>query len=179
MASRFWLVFLISSKNGISLQEGGAEQVKKQNKTQPMSEIVISSPKNSSMKQWSWLLNSVKKCSSDSAEGFHTTRSWQFTNKPFKTEGVRSTKFVCPSLLEGRCCFHLLPFCVLLEAGDWLKDQQDCCKMVPAWATSPDWRSGCAVVLPANATLCVCGAACASHTTFEFFCSFIFVIQFC
>lgn len=72
MASRFWLVFLISSKNGISLQEGGAEQVKKQNKTQPMSEIVISSPKNSSMKQRSWLLNSVKKCSSDSAERVFT-----------------------------------------------------------------------------------------------------------
>lgn len=58
-ASHFWLVFVISSKYGISLQGGGAEQVKMQNRTQPVGEIVISSHKHSSMKQRSWLLNSV------------------------------------------------------------------------------------------------------------------------
>lgn len=61
-----WLVFVITSKYGISLQ-GGAEQVKKQNRTPPMS-----SHKNSSMKQRSWLLNPVKKCSSDSPERVFT-----------------------------------------------------------------------------------------------------------
>lgn len=43
-------------------EEEEQEQIKKQNRSQNMSERVGSSHENSSMMQWSWLINSIKKC---------------------------------------------------------------------------------------------------------------------
>lgn len=85
--SRFWLVFGIGS---CVCGGGGAEQIKKQNRSQNMSEIVGSSQQHDEVS----LADKFKKemFIRLSWKRFHTPRSQQLANKPFESEGVMTLR---------------------------------------------------------------------------------------